>query len=297
MSAPRFTRKEVVGGLARAVVTASISFTADMVAEYGHAIEREESETASWVCEMLLANAKVAEDKSYALCDDTGTPHVFVEIGERCVLPAGWMRWILEGIKQGMASVPTRPMAVRGDAGQRVGQELGLYDEPEKLVPGSFLVDTIPGERVRVTVLMLGGGPELRAKTYRIFHHRSLESLLNEVAEWGAEMMPKLGCTPATLAVGIGRTHFEASSLVLKAMKEGSLPVQTRWESLLTQLINETGVGPLGVGGSTTILGSFIQIGHQRASGFRVVSVRPCCCMEPRKATIEFEAGGSELAA
>jgi fumarate hydratase subunit alpha len=274
--------------IGEAVVEASTKFRPDMLRAYARAAEAERNPTALWVEETLVANAKCSAERCFALCDDTGTPHVYVEVGDGCVLPAGFLEEVREGLRKGMDALPTRPMAVRGDEVERVGQLKGLATEPGELVPGSFLLAQCPGEAVQVTVLMLGGGPELRARTYRIFHQRSLAVVLDEVAEWANEMMPLLGCTPATLAVGIGRTHFEASSLVLKAMREGSLDCQSEWEQRLTRKVNEIGVGALGVGGNTTVLGSFLRIGPQRASGFRIVSLRPCCCMEPRRATVSF---------
>jgi fumarate hydratase subunit alpha len=102
--------------------------------------------------------------------------------------------------------------------------------------------------------------------------------------------MNNLGCTPCVLAIGIGRTHMEASSLMLEAMKEGSLTRQNEWEKKVTELVNATKAGPLGLGGRITALGTFIKIGPLRASGVRIVSVRPCCCFEPRRATVVLRA-------
>jgi len=98
-----------------------------------------------------------------------------------------------------------------------------------------------------------------------------------------------LGCTPCVPAIGIGRTHVEASALMLEAMKEGSLNRQSAWEKRVTEAINATKVGALGLGVDTTALGTFIKVGPLRASGIRVVSMRPCCCFEPRKATVLLE--------
>jgi fumarate hydratase subunit alpha len=97
-----------------------------------------------------------------------------------------------------------------------------------------------------------------------------------------------LGCTPCIPAIGIGRTHFEASSLMLKAMAYGNLNIQSELEKSLTGTLNNTNIGALGIGGSVTALGSFIEVGPQRASGVRIVSMRPCCCVEPRRASIQL---------
>jgi fumarate hydratase subunit alpha len=97
-----------------------------------------------------------------------------------------------------------------------------------------------------------------------------------------------LGCTPCIPSVGIGRTHFEASSLMLKAMAYGNLNIQSEIETTLTRSMNCSGAGALGIGGSVTALGSFINIGPQRASGVRIVCARPCCCVEPRRSTVHL---------
>ena len=110
--------------------------------------------------------------------------------------------------------------------------------------------------------------------------------VLREVAGWASPEMKNLGCTPCVLAIGVGRSHMEASSLMLEAMKEGNLGRQNDWEKKVTEWVNSTNVGPLGLGGKTTVLGTFIKIGPLRASGVRIVSMRPCCCVEPRKATV-----------
>jgi len=84
----------------------------------------------------------------------------------------------------------------------------------------------------------------------------------------------------------------EASALMLEAMKEGSLNRQSLWEKRVTDAINATKVGPLGLGGSTTALGTFIKVGPLRASGVRIVSMRPGCCFDPRKATMVLDGKG-----
>jgi fumarate hydratase subunit alpha len=133
-----------------------------------------------------------------------------------------------------------------------------------------------------------GGGPEIRARTRRIFHRRSLEGVIAEAASWITEEVLSLGCTPIVLAMGVGRSQVEASALMLEAMATGSLDRQSEWEARLTALVNHSGVGPLGLGGGTTALGSFLRIGPARASGVRVVTVRPCRCVEPRRARVRL---------
>jgi fumarate hydratase subunit alpha len=79
---------------------------------------------------------------------------------------------------------------------------------------------------------------------------------------------------------------------MIKAMVKGDLNVQSEWETQITDAINQTTTGPLGLGGITTALGTFLHIGRLRASGFRSVTLRLGCCFEPRRASVEMDDSG-----
>jgi len=280
------SQKRIEEVVKKCLIKAGTTFRKDQLDAYRNAIRKEKNENAKWVLEKILENAKIAGEKIFPLCDDTGIPHVFVEIGEEVTLPKGWLSAIRNGVAQGLRIMPGRPMAVKGNPVERVEQSRGLFNDPGKLSLAPVIVKSAKGNQLKITVLLLGGGPEIRAKTYRVFHQRSIDVVLREVAGWASSEMKNLGCTPCVLAIGIGRSHMEASALMLEAMKEGSLNRQNRLEQKATGIINSTKVGPLGLGGDTTALGTFIKIGPLRASGVRIVSMRPCCCFEPRKATM-----------
>jgi len=279
------TRGKIEDAVKNCLVKAGTTFRPDQLRAYRRAIKNEENQGAKWVLERILENAEIARRNAVPLCDDTGIPHVFLDMGRGVSLPRDWLSAINSGVIQGLRAMPGRPMAVRGSPVERVEQSKGLFRDPGKVSPAPMIVKSASGNKLRITVLLLGGGPEIRAKTYRVFHKRSIEVVLGEAAHWASSEARSLGCTPCVPAIGIGRTHVEASALMLEAMKDGSLSRQDRWEKRVTELINETRVGPLGLGGNTTALGTFIKIGPLRASGIRVVSMRPGCCFEPRKAS------------
>jgi fumarate hydratase subunit alpha len=278
-------REDIVDAVKGCVVRAGTAFRRDQLRAYQNAIQRENNPNAKWVLEKILENARIAEKKAIPLCDDTGIPHVFVEIGQEVTLSSGWLTAVSNGVTQGLLAMPGRPMAVRGNSVERVEQSKGLFKDPGKVSVAPVIVKPAVGNKLKITVLLLGGGPEIRAKTYRVFHRRSIDVVLEEVAGWVTSEVKNLGCTPCVPAIGIGRTHVEASALMLEAMKLGNLNRQNYWERKVTEMVNSTGVGPLGLGGDTTALGTFIKVGSLRASGVRIVSVRPCCCFEPRRAT------------
>jgi fumarate hydratase subunit alpha len=276
----------VVESVKNAVIEASTSFRDDQLGAYHDALEKEENPQARWVLEIMLENAQMAKKNKVPLCDDTGVPHVIVEIGRDTTLPPNFLGQIQEGIREGLLKLPGRPMAVQGDAVERIEQTQGLNNDPGKLVPPGFLVDSADFEGVKIHVLMLGGGPEIRALTRSVFHKRDHRNLFKEVITWMRSEIPKLGCTPTVPAVGIGRTHFEASSLMLKAMAQRRLDQQSKLEIEITESLNRSGIGSLGLGGTITALGSMVLVGPQRASGVRIVCMRPCCSVEPRRSSV-----------
>lgn len=277
---------EIIKLIRDAVIEASTTFRDDQFDAYKRALDMEINESASWMLELLIENAKIANKDKFPLCDDTGIPHVLVEIGDNIKLPGNFFEDIKLGIEKGLQELPARPMAVIGDDVERIEQSQGLYNDPGKLIPPSFIVDKTERNGVNIHILMLGGGPEIRASTYRVFHKRNNRKVFNEVKTWMRSEVKMLGCTPCIPAVGIGRTHFEASSLMLKAMAYGNLNEQSKIEEEITESINNSKIGTLGIGGSVTALGSFVKIGPQRASGVRILSMRPCCCVEPRRSSV-----------
>jgi fumarate hydratase subunit alpha len=284
----RICLDDITAAARHALIKAGTTFRRDQIAAYQRAIRKETNPNARWVLEQLLENARIAKNKKLPLCDDTGIPHVLVDIGSDIDLPAGWLHAVQSGVAQGLNQMPGRPMAVRGDGVQRIEQSAGLYRNSAKVALGPVIVRPVGKKRLILHVLLLGGGPEIRAQTRRVFHRRSLGHVLDEAASWICGEVGSLGCTPIVAAMGIGRTQTEAAALMLDAMAKGNLNRQSAWERRVTDRINQTLVGPLGLGGSTTALGTFIKIGPARASGVRIVSMRPCCCVEPRKAAVRL---------
>jgi fumarate hydratase subunit alpha len=105
------------------------------------------------------------------------------------------------------------------------------------------------------------------------------------IAGEAVEMAKFLGCTPCIPAVGIGRSFYEASTLMLEAVAEGQLDDHEA-AAEITAAVNASAIGPLGLGGGTTALGTLLRIGQQKASGIRVACLRMLCHAEPRRAKL-----------
>ena len=276
------------------LIKAGSTFTDDKKEAYRRAIASESDEKAKWVLETILENASAAETARSPLCDDTGIPHVVIEVGPNVGITGNMLEEIERGIIEGLRCLPGRPMGIMGNDTQRIDQSGGLDPDSGGVKPAPFLIRRCKENVIRVHVLMFGGGPAIRAKTYRVFHKHSTETVLNEIVSWAKEGVSQLGCSPCTLAVGIGRSHFEAASLALIAQTEGNYTIQNDMEKEITRRVNEASIGPLGLGGKTSVLATFLKVGPQRASGVRIVCVRPSCCFEPRIATAELIPGELE---
>ena len=289
---------DILDDISKCIIEASTTLSCDKLNALERAIEIEDNVNAKWALEKILENYQVAQETKFPLCDDTGIPHVIIEIGEDREISGELLNQIHEGIALGLDNLPARPMAVKGSEIERIEQSQGLYEKPGMLRPASILIDgcndestyrrDIDSDTLNIHFLLEGGGPEIRARTYRVYHKRSFENVIDTACEWLEESLGMLGCTPSIPSVGIGRTHFEATSLLLKSIAYGNLDNQSEYEQYVTDRLNKTGIGPLGFGGKATVLGAYVNIGNQRASGVRIVSIRPSCFVEPRVATLKL---------
>lgn len=283
------TYEETVALVRDTLVDAGSTFRDDKKKAYREAISKERNEHAKWVLEQIIANAEAAEKNKTPLCDDSGIPHLVLEIGESCVVTGKLLDAIKEGIAEGLRKLPGRPMGVMGDDSQKIAQSAGLNPDSAGVEPAPILLRKCEENVIRLHILMFGGGPAIRAKTYRVFHKHNTQVVLDEIVNWAKEGVAQLGCSPCTLAVGVGRSHFEATSLMLQAQVDGRYDVQSEMEQEITRRVNEANIGPLGLRGNTSVLATFMKVGPQRASGVRIVCVRPTCCFEPRIATVELQ--------
>lgn len=279
---------DIIEKVASCLVEAGSTFRPDQKEAYKKAISQEISSGSCWVLRQVLENALVAEDNRSPLCDDTGIPHLFIELGCERSLSGQMLDEIYEGVREGLRRLPGRPMAIMGDDIQRIDQSGGLNPDPGALSAAPPVINLVDGDSLRLTVLMLGGGPAIRGVTQRIFHKHSVDEVIDEIVRRAVPTVSQLGCSPCTLAIGIGRSQYEATSMMMEAMATGRYDQQSDFEKAITDRVNESNIGALGLGGKTSVLATFAKIGPQRASGVRIVAIRPCCCFEPRRASVNL---------
>ena len=274
--------------VANCLVEAGSTFREDQKEAYRKAIADEQIESSCWVMKQVLDNALVAEERHSPMCDDTGIPHLFLEVGPNKCVTGALLEEIKEGVRQGLRQLPGRPMAIKGDDYARIDQSGGLNEDSGALDASPILIKPVDEDVLRLTIMMLGGGPAIRGITQRVFHKHSVDVVIDEIVSRAIPAVSQLGCSPCTLAVGIGRSQYEATCLMMEAMAKGDFGVQSDFEKRITDKVNASKTGPLGLGGKHSVLATFAKIGPQRASGVRIVALRPCCCFEPRRANVEL---------
>ena len=272
----------IISKVKDALIQASSSFRPDKKEAYKNALKNEKNDSARWVLENLIRNSLAAEKNYSPLCDDTGVPHLFLEFGGKRKITVELIELINIGVAEGLRALPGRPMALNGNDIERLEQSGGLNEDPGVLIPAPLIIKPVQEDIIRLHILLQGGGPEIRGKTDRVFHKKSYYEIIDQVVNWIIEEAGKLGCTPCTPAIGIGRSHYEATVLMIEAMVQGNFSIQSEVEKEITRRVNDSNIGPLGMGGNTTALATFLKVGPQRASGVRIVCYRLCCCMEPR---------------
>ena len=274
--------------VADCLVRAGSTFREDQKEAYRKAIANEEIQSSCWVMRQVLENALVAEERRSPLCDDTGIPHLFIEVGKNHAVTGELLGQIKEGVALGLRQLPGRPMAIKGNDYARIDQSGGLDEDSGALLPSPILIKPVEEDVLRLTIMMLGGGPAIRGITQRVFHKHSVDVVIDEIVARAIPAVSQLGCSPCTLAIGIGRSQFEATSLMMEAMAKGVFGIQSDFETRITEKVNKSQIGPLGLGGKHSVLATFAKIGPQRASGVRIVALRPCCCFEPRRASVDL---------
>ncbi len=276
----------IIEKVADCLVRAGSTFREDQKEAYRRAIAKEPSTASCWVMQQVLDNALIAEKRNSPLCDDTGIPHLFLEVGPNKQVTGELICQIHMGIEKGLRTLPGRPMAIMGDDLHRIDQSGGLNPDSGALAPSPMIIKNVDEDVLRLTVLMLGGGPAIRGITQRVFHKHSVDVVIDEIVSRAIPAVSQLGCSPCTLAIGIGRSQFEATSLMMEAMAKGNYNAQSDLERTITDKVNKADIGALGLGGKISVLATFVKVGPQRASGVRIVAIRPCCCFEPRRANI-----------
>jgi len=237
-------------------ITANYDLPQDVYDALVRAREAEESPVGREVLGQLVENADIAAADRVPICQDTGFAVIFAEVGQDVHLIGGHFDdAVNEGVRQGYGDGYLRRSVAEEPAHAR--------RNTKDNTPAILHTSIVPGDRLRLTMMAKGGGAENMSSLNMLKPSQGWAGMVDAVVE----TVSKAGsnpCPPVIIGVGIGGTIDRVTVLAKKALLRdvGSTHPDPRiaaMEAELLQKINALGIGPQGLGGSTTALAVFIE--------------------------------------
>lgn len=247
---------EITEAVRRMAVEANTELGQDVLDAFARCRAAEESPTGRDILDQLTENARIARDEKMPLCQDTGFAVVFVDIGQDVHLVGGDLQEAVnEGVRKGYAEGYLRKSIVADPLRRK-----NTGDN----TPAVVHVKVVPGEEVHVTFAPKGGGSENMSGVAMLRPADGVEGVKKFVLQRVSDAGPN-PCPPTVVGVGIGGTFEIAAFLSKKALLRplGSRhpdPYYAALEEELLSSVNRLGIGPAGLGGTTTSLDVHVEV-------------------------------------
>lgn len=231
-------------------IEANYYLSKDMKQALDRAKEKEESPLGTEILSQLQENLRIADQDQIPICQDTGMAVIFAEIGQEVSVTGGNLtEAIQEGVRQGYIDGYLRKSVVR-DPLDRVNTNDNT--------PAIIHYDIIPGDKIRFTVAPKGAGSENMSKIVMLKPADGIEGVKKVVLDVVKEAGPN-ACPPMVVGVGMGGNFEKAAEMSKKALtrdvdQRSEIPYVAELEQELLEKINGLGIGPAGLGGTTTAL-------------------------------------------
>lgn len=273
--------------LGEAVARASTILPLDVVRALEAARDRETGPARVQI-EAILENVRIAREGKVPICQDTGTISFFVRVGTTFPHLGDLVRALPQATRAATKSVPLRPNTVHPFTGKNPGDNTGRY------IP-ALTWEFVDGDGAEVHVLPKGGGSENCSTLKMLAPGVGLKGIKEAVVEH-VVACGGLPCPPTVIGVGVGG----GADLSLKLGKMALLrplgqrhpePEVAAIEAELEELINASGVGPMGLGGKTTVLAVHAEYAHRHPASLPLgIAVQ---CWAHRRATVRIRADGT----
>ncbi|MBL7197959.1 MAG: fumarate hydratase [Candidatus Omnitrophica bacterium] len=228
-------------------IEANINLRRDVLSALKTAYRKETNSKSKRALGLIIENASIARKEKLAICQDTGLPVVFLEVGQDIRFIGGDLnKAIQRGIDSGYRKASLRNSIIEDPINR--GQS--------KFSPGIIHIDFVKGSRLKITVLPKGFGCENKSKMQMFNPTVGVE----EIKKFIIEVVKAAGadaCPPYVVGVGIGGTVDFANLLAKKALLFSIVAPRSRVATLERKTlrdINRLGIGPMGLGGKTTAL-------------------------------------------
>lgn len=227
---------------------ANLELRHDVLAILKKSCSRERNPRARDILRAILENARIARKDKIAICQDTGFPIVFIELGTDVRIKGDLVRAVNRGIEKGYKSGAFRNSIVRSPLARgRSGN-----------IPAIIHTDLLKGSRLKISVLPKGFGCENKSQL-KMFNPTASWSEISGFVVQAVKTAGPDGCPPYVVGVGIGGTADYACLMAKKALLRGIDTKNSRLEELLLKEINKLHIGPMGLGGKVTALGVRIE--------------------------------------
>ena len=256
--------KKIQDTLAKLCIHANLFLRPDVLRALKSAHAKESNKRAKRILKAIIDNASVARKERIAICQDTGIPVVFLEIGQEVKISGDLKSAINKGVESGYRKGSLRNSIIHDP----------ILRGKAKYSPAVIHTDIVKGDKLKITVLPKGFGCENKS-ALKMFKPTAG---LSEIKEFIIETVKKAGpdaCPPYVVGVGIGGTADYASLLAKKALlrKVTTSPrhhVTSKLEQELLKEINRLNIGPMGVGGKATCLAVDIETYSTHIAGLPV---------------------------
>lgn len=244
----------------------------DMKKAFTTAEQKEKAPLGRQILQQLQQNMEIAAQDMIPICQDTGMAVVFLEVGQDVHLTGGNVEdAVNEGVRQGYVDGYLRKSVVKDP----------IYRENTKdNTPAIIHYSIVPGDRIRITVAPKGFGSENMSRIFMLKPADGIEGVKNAILTAVKDAGPN-ACPPMVVGVGIGGTFEKCALMAKKALtrpvdEHSEIPYVRELEEELLEKINKTGIGPGGLGGSTTALAVNINTYPTHIAGLPV-AVNICC--------------------
>lgn len=253
-------------------VEANHYLSEDMKAAFSQAVESEKTPLGRRILSQLNENLQIAAEDMIPICQDTGMAVVFMEVGQDVHFEGGILEdAVNEGVRQGYTEGFLRKSVVRDPL---------IRENTKDNTPAVIHYEIVSGDKVKITVAPKGFGSENMSRIFMLKPADGIEGVKEAVLTAVREAGPN-ACPPMVVGVGIGGTFEKCAWMAKKALtrpinEHSSIPYIREMEEELLNKINMTGIGPGGLGGSTTAFGVNINTYPTHIAGLPV-AVNICC--------------------
>ena len=263
---------EIIENVKEMCIEANHYLTPDMEEALKAAAQSEKAPLGKQILGQLKENLEIAAEEMIPICQDTGMAVLFVEIGQEVHIEGGSLTEALqEGVRRGYTEGFLRKSVVKDPL---------IRENTKDNTPAVIHYDLVEGDGMKITVAPKGFGSENMSRIFMLKPADGEEGVKEAILTAGKDGGPN-ACPPMVVGVGIGGTFEKCALLAKKALtrpvnERSHIPYVKAMEEELLARINQTGIGPGGLGGSTTALAVNINTYPTHIAGLPV-AVNICC--------------------